>query len=81
MTTIHPPNIVGNDATPTYFWADMPADARDRAIVLRIAEARGIRPRWTDRARSPRERLLARLDRLEAASEAIATRLIAGGAP
>jgi len=36
---------------------------------------------WANRARSPRERLLARLDRLEAASEAIATRLISGGAP
>lgn len=63
-----------------YAWHDMPADPRDRAAVVRMAASRGIRPAWADRTLSPWERIQSRLDRLERAAEAIASRLVAGGA-
>lgn len=50
----------------SYPWHMRPADPRDRAIILRLARAHGVTPRWAGRDLTDRDRI-ARLERQLAA--------------
>lgn len=53
----------------TYPWHAKPADPRDRAVVLRLARARGIRPQWAGCDMTLPERI-ARIERILAGQTA-----------
>ena len=59
------PHVKRPDEFARYPWDLMPADRRDRAIVLAIARREGILPRWADRDLRARDRI-ARLENMVA---------------